>query len=60
MTGGRDVSVVAGRVYLIANGGRENNLFGSGRTPDRGRRRAGVTIPVSRSVGAYAVGAPRW
>jgi len=38
----------------------ENNRFGSGGTRERGRRRAGLTIPVSHSVGPSAVDQPRW
>jgi len=58
--GGERSSSSAARVHRVTSGRRENNRFGSGGTPERGRSRAGVTIPVSRSVGASAVGASRW
>jgi len=52
--------VVGGCVHLVTSGWQEKDLVGSGRTPERGRSRTGVTIPVSRSVGASAIGAARW
>ena len=52
--------VVGGRVHFVASGRRVNDLVASGLTPERGRSRTGVTIPVTRSVGTSAVDAPRW
>ena len=49
--------IVSGCVHRVTRGRRENNRFGSGGTPERGRSWAGATIPVSRSVGVSAVGA---
>ena len=55
--GERSFASVAVSISSPSGGGR-TIVFGSGGTPESGRRRAGVTIPVSRSVGSSAVGAP--